>query len=271
MATEKIEYLPIERIVTQQQVREKFDGSAHLEMVETLVKVGQLQPIRVQAAPPDFIVVDGERRVRAVRTLGWKCIAAIVESTKLSESDVVQRQLIANIQREDLSPLEKAKAISRLMALANCPASEASSKLGLTPSTTTRLLSLLSLPDELQQQVSSGEITPSAAYELAKIEDPVLQSQFAKELASGAMTRDRLAGARKAARKPQDVKPMTAPGRFMAVLGTGRTVTVAGNGLDLESFISTLEEILSRARKARSTGIALPTFMKLLRDQAEAA
>src|SRR4051794_38916321 len=92
-------------IRTARQVRESFDGIDGL--ADTLSEVGQLHPIRVRKEGDYYLIVDGERRYRAAKQLGWKTISCIVEQKDLSAGEVTQRQLIANCQREDLKPLEK--------------------------------------------------------------------------------------------------------------------------------------------------------------------
>lgn len=267
MDTEQIQYLPLDRITAEVQVREQFELAALEGLAESLKAVGQLQPIRCRPSGDKFVIVDGERRYRAARMASMTTIAAIIEGKNLCEGEVLQKQLISAVQREDLAPLEKSKAISRLMAVTGWNASQTAGKLGMSNATVTRLLALLDLPDDLQQCVADGRIAPSSAYELSRITDTGQQSELARRLVSGRLTRDGLAGACKAARQKPDAKTSATPNRATALLGTGRSVTVAGPGLTLELFIAALEDALARARRVRTSGAELGTYLAMCRDQ----
>ncbi len=201
-----------------------------------------------------------------------KGLSAVIESQSLSEGDVIQRQLIADCQQETLLPLEKATSISRLMVATGWNASQAASKLGMSNATATRLLALLTLPEDVRQRVASGEITPSAAYELSRVADPAQQAELVRQVVSGGLTRDGLAGVRKNSGKKQTGETATAASnRATAQLGEGRVVTVVGESLNLEGFIEILEELLVKARKVRPQGVQLKSFLSMLKDQSGAA
>lgn len=267
---EQIQYLPIERIVAEKQAREIFDEESLHGLLLSMREVGQLVAIRTRKVGDQFVIVDGERRYRAARKLGLPTLAAIVENKDVAESEVLQKQVISNVQRADLLPLEKAKAIRRLMKIATWTASEAASKLGLSNANVSRLLSLLELPEEIQQQVTSGEIAASAAYELVKVSDPVKQAELARQVASGNLTRDALAGTRKAASRTDGHPPVKAVGRVTALLGTNKSVTVAGQSLDLDEFVALLELCLAKVRLSRGKGHSLSTFIRICKDTAHA-
>jgi hypothetical protein len=128
-------------------------------------------------------------------------------------------------------------------------------------------LALLELPAEIIKQVEAGKIPPSGAYELARVTDAKQQAVMAAQMAAGQLTRDGAAGARKAAKR-SDKPGESQPSRVTAILGESRSITVACAGLTLERFISLVEELLAKARRERSRGTELGTFISLLRDQA---
>jgi len=269
MSREQIQYLSLDQIQTVSQVRTHFDEEAIHGLAISLKELGQLQPIRVRKVGDTYIVVDGERRRRAAPKAGMTTIAVIIEEKDLNDGEVIQRQLIANCQREDLSAMEKARALQRLMETTGWNASQAAAKLGLSNATATRLLSLLSLPMALQQKVDQGQIAVSAAYELAKVSDADRQTELSQQVECGQLTRDMLTGTLKSERKePSNATP---PSRATAVLAPGRSITVTSNGLDLERFIQRIEDLLAKARKVRPQGVELSTFIKMLRDQAKVA
>ena len=266
---EQIQYLPIERIVAEKQARETFDEESLDGLLMSLREVGQLVPIRVRKAGEKFVIVDGERRYRAARKLGLSTLAAIVEAKDVAESEVLQKQLISNVQREDFLPLEKAKAIRRLMDVTKWTASEAASKLGISNPTVSRLLALLELPEDIQQRVASGAIPASSAYQLAKVSDPAKQAELAQQVASG-LTRDALVGARKAASRPNGESPVKPASRVTAMLSVNKSVTVASQSLDMDEFVASLEECLAKVRASRTKGHSLSTFIRICKDTAQA-
>jgi ParB family chromosome partitioning protein len=268
---EQIQHVPIASVEAEPQVRESFDEDSLQGLTDSIKEVGLLQPIRVRKVGNKFIIVSGERRFRALVRLGEPTIAVIVEGTALSDGELIQRAFIENCQRADLSPLEKAKSIDQLMKETGWNATQVAAKLGLSNATTSRLLALTTLPADIQQKVGSGEIAMSAAYELSRVADPVKQAERAQEVVQGGVTRDDLAKANKSSKKGSKAKDPAIPNRATAELGGRRSVTVNAPDLDVESFISTLEECLTRAKKCKPLGITLPTVMKMLKDQTNSA
>jgi len=214
-----------------------------------------------------WIVTDGERRLRAAKVAGFTSVPVLVEDREIGDAEVVQRQLIANCQREDLSPLEKANAIDRLTRETKWTGAQVAVKLGFSPATVSRLLALLTLPEPVRERIDSGDIAPSTAYQLARVKDTDKQTQLASEAANG-LSRDRVTARLKSPNAPTS---KAGPARAVAVLGSGRSVTVSGTGLTLERFIEWLQELLDKARKARPKGVELDTFLKMLRDAAKAS
>lgn len=264
---EQIQSIPLDQIQTASQVRTHFDEQAIQGLALSLKEVGQLQPIRVRRVEDGFVIVDGERRYRATLKAGLATIAVIIEDKELNEGNLIQRQLIANCQREALSPLEKARALHQLMTATGWNAKQVAGSLGMSRAMVTRLLSLLNLPEELQHKVAQGEITVSAAYELTQVPDPRMQESLASALAEGRLNRDGISHARKRGNEATTKRPGNAS-RVTALLGDGRSFTMTAPGLDLESFIGSLEELLAKARKVRPQGVSLKTFITMLKEQA---
>src|SRR5208282_712517 len=161
MATEQIQYFTLDRISVAPQVRKHFDEEALAGLAQSLREIGQQQPIRVRREGERLVIVDGERRYRAAKKAGMPTIGVVIDEKELCAGEVLHRQLIANIQREDLSPMEKARAIDELLKETGWTATVVASKIGLSNATVSRLLSLLNLPDNIQQQVSAGEVPMS--------------------------------------------------------------------------------------------------------------
>ncbi len=146
MEQEQIQYVALDKIAPDPlQPRRDFGKQPLEELVASLKEVGQLVPIRIRLDGERFVLVDGERRWRAAKVAGLTAIAAIVESKALDAG-----QLVANCQREGLTAMEEAQAVSRLMEETGWTAAQVAARLGKSPATISRLLSLLGLPHEVQ-------------------------------------------------------------------------------------------------------------------------
>jgi ParB family chromosome partitioning protein len=264
---EPIQYLATEVIECEPQVRGTVADASVMGLARSMQEVGLQQPIRVRQDGARFIVVDGERRLRAARLIKMKEIAAIVEEKPLSVGETVQRQLVSAVQRLDLSPLEKARGIQRLQEVTGWPASEAAGKLGLSNGTVSRLLALLDLPEEIRAGVEQGKIPASAAYELSRIDDREKQASLARQVAEGSLTRDGVSNAVKSERNEKSAPTSTEVKRVTVPLGEGRSVTVTGAGT-LDAFIDVLQELVALALKERAQGTELKQFARSRKESA---
>jgi ParB/RepB/Spo0J family partition protein len=268
MANEQIQYPAIGELSIAGQPREWFDEETIAGLAESIKEVGLQQPLRVRRDGDKLFVVDGERRLRAAKKAGLQTIAVIIEEKELAEAEVIQRQLVANCQRDDFTPMEKAKAIDRLMKATGWLSTQLAGKLGLSNAAVSRSLALLTLPETIQHQVATGKISASAAYQLAQVGNSEKQAALAQQVADKTLTRDGLAGQRQAQRKESDASSKgQAPSRVSAKLSDGRSVTVNAANLNLSVFIEVLESLVARARQARTKGVNLGQFIKLLKTQ----
>jgi ParB family transcriptional regulator, chromosome partitioning protein len=266
-----IERVPIAIIATQSQPRKSFDQSVIEGMARSIRQVGIIQPLRLRRSGAQLDLTDGELRLRAAKLAGLSEVPAIIDEGNPAAAEVLQLQLIANCQRGDLTPLEKAHGIAELMENCGCSASDAASKLGFSAATVSRLLALLTLPSAVMEKVQAGEISASAAYELSRVAHGDRQNALADELSAGRLNRDSIAGVVKRERKKlSGAQSSLGSKRAKAMLTADRSVTVSGIDLTLDRFIATVEELLSKARRERGRGTELATFLRLLRDQAEA-
>jgi len=268
MSQKTLQYASRERVKCNPQARKKFSDAVIAEMAQSVLAVGILQPIQVRQDGDSFVVIDGELRLRAAAKAGLPTVPVIVEDGQLNQPDVATRQIISNCQRQDLSPLETAGAIDELMKATGMNGVQAAAKLGKSSTTITRLLTLLSLPESIRQQIDSGNIPVSAGYELAKVTDAEKQNQLVAEMTSGRLTRDALTGKVQAQKaESQSLADRRTPTRVTAKLNTGRSVTVTAPGLNLSVFIEVLESLVARARQGRTKGVNLSQFLKLLKMQ----
>jgi ParB family transcriptional regulator, chromosome partitioning protein len=216
-------------------------------------------------------VVEGARRVSAARLAGWSSISAIVDETETDEAGLIQRQLVANCQRADLTPMEMARAIDRLMKAGSWSGAEAATKLGLSAPTVSKLLALLVLPKDVQDQVHNGNLAASTAYEIAKTKDPAERSRLAREAISGALTRSSVIAQGSAARKqPSSARRqrhLAKSSRIVMTLGEGRRVTVSGPSMTLSALAAWAGELVDRLRRLNPPDMDLRDVAKAMSAQ----
>lgn len=178
----------IQRVMPDpEQPRVTFDDDAIRRLAESLQLNGQLAPIRVRWSEPHgkWLIVAGERRWRAATLAGLATIECHFEERPLDEAEVLRLQLVENLLREDLRPIEEARAFRRLMDQQSCTGKQVAAELSIPESKVSRSLALLRLPDEVQAQVEEGRIAPRTAYEISRASSPAEQSRLAALAASG--------------------------------------------------------------------------------------
>lgn len=178
--------LPIDAIDVAAQVRADFDEEELRGLADSLGKYGQLAPIRVRPSaehPARWVVLVGERRLRACRLLGLTEIHAVVVQRALGEADVLAEQLVENEVRAALKPTEQARAMKRLMELEGWTAQDLARTLGIKPTNVYRALGLNRLAEDVAEQVDAGVIKPTAAYEISRLEDRAAQRELARRVA----------------------------------------------------------------------------------------
>lgn len=258
--------IPLKQISYDGNIRSRMDEAQSEGLAQTMRRVGQQVPVKGIMRDGKCVLVDGMRRYLAACKLGWTELDVEIEPDELGESELLERQLILNVQRADLPIMDKARAVARLMEVSGLKASEAASRLGVSNATVTRLLSLLSLPQEVQQQVARGKLAVSTAYELSRVADVDKRAALMEAASHGKLSRDAATATVKKIRKPRSPSGRGCQSRIVAPIGNGRSVSVSGISASLEEFISCLETALTSARKARTKGISVGTFTKMLRD-----
>lgn len=186
-------HMELARIVPDpDQPRKEFTEDAIERLAASLLKHGQLMPIRVRWNPPlaKWVVISGERRYRAALRAGLKSVACIFAEDGLTASEILQEQIVENLLREDLKPVEQARAYRQLMDLHNWTAKDLAGELQVSQGAVSKSLALLTLPEELQAQVEGGIISPATAYEVAKVQDPAVQLDVARRVVAENLTRD---------------------------------------------------------------------------------
>ena len=169
------------------QPRKSFDDESLDELAASIKTKGQLQPIRVRWSEQvkKWIIIAGERRWRASKLAGRKEITCHFHEGQLSESEILQEQIIENIHRRSLGPIEEAQSYSTLMSLNDWNGKQVAESLGIHPTKVSRALSLLKLPSDILEQVKSGTIPSRTAYEISKETNDERRRQLAKAAGQG--------------------------------------------------------------------------------------
>lgn len=146
----RVEKLPLDQVVSgQYQPRQHFDAVALQELADSIKAQGLVQPIIVKWLDNQrYELIAGERRWRAAQIAGLETLPAIVR--QVDEKQTLAMALIENIQREDLNPLEEARALQRLMQEFELTQLEVAEAVGRSRTAVTNLLRLLKLPDIIQ-------------------------------------------------------------------------------------------------------------------------
>lgn len=152
------------------QPRVIFDSEALEELANSIKEHGVIQPIIVKKGIKGFELVAGERRTRAARLAGLKNIPAIIK--EFNDVEMMEIALIENIERENLNPIEEAKAYENILKINNITQEELAHKFSRSRSYITNMLGLLTLPDMVIKLVESKELSMGHARALSKLEDP---------------------------------------------------------------------------------------------------
>ena len=181
----KVLGIPLDSILVGRNVRRNFDAAAMQQLTDSVRRVGVLQPILVRPAgdgsPVPYILVCGERRLRAAEAAGLAAIPAVVRD--LGEQDAREIQIMENIQRRDLDPIEEALGMRELLDHHGYKQQELAERLGVSQPHIANRLRLLKLPEEVQGHISHGILTSGHAMTLLRLEAaPKMLTQCAQQL-----------------------------------------------------------------------------------------
>jgi ParB family chromosome partitioning protein len=187
--------ISIDRIMPDPDQPRKEFGEKELERLGDSMKAkGQLQPIRVMWNPEAsmYRIIMGERRYRAAIRAGMTTLSCVIHDSPLEPAEVLAIQMIENVHRDDLKPVEQARAVERLKAQFGWNQTRVAQELGVSQASVARMLSLLKLPEDVQERVDSGRIGRMAGHHIARA-DPASQSRVAESVESGRLTQEETA------------------------------------------------------------------------------
>ena len=160
------------------QPRKYFDEEQLNELAESIRQYGVLQPLLVQKKRDHYEIVAGERRWRAARIAGVEKVPVVVR--EFSPQEAMEIALIENLQREDLDPIEEAKAYERLMLEFRMTQGEIAKRVSKSRTVITNSVRLLYLNPEVQKMVSEKRITSGHARAILSLQDQDQQLELAK-------------------------------------------------------------------------------------------
>ncbi len=180
-SNEKIMDIKINKIEPNiDQPRKVFDEEKLEELANSIKEHGVLQPIIVTKKDDYYQIIAGERRWRASKLAGLKTIPTIVRD--YDKKKIREVSLIENIQRENLNPVETAKAIKELMEVHNLTQEELSKTLGKSRSSIANTVRILTLDERVIELVSDGKLTEGHARSLASVSGGEKQYKFAMDI-----------------------------------------------------------------------------------------
>jgi ParB family chromosome partitioning protein len=168
------------------QPRSDFDQEALEELAESIKQQGVIQPIIVEKSPQGYMIVAGERRFRAARMAGLSEVPVIIRS--FTDEEKLEIALIENVQREDLNPLEEAKAYRHLMESNNLNQDGLARKIGKKRSTVANSVRLLNLPEDMRESIAKGELTPGHARAILSVVNPADQRILYQRILSDSLS-----------------------------------------------------------------------------------
>jgi ParB family chromosome partitioning protein len=242
------------------QPRKRFDEDALQALADSLAERGVLQPVLVRPRPGgSYELVAGERRWRAARLAGLDTMPALVQHRDDDAS--LEVALIENMAREDLNPVEAARAVAGLVEELGLTREEVGRRVGRSRVAISNLLRLLDLPDEALGLVEDGRLSEGHGRALLLADDHADRRRLARAAVDGAWSvrvlehkaRDANSGPRPARQGRAEVHPdhAAAAARIAdelgAALGTDVRVRPRGTGYKVELAFDSAEEALALA------------------------
>lgn len=233
----EIRKVPLASIdVNPHQPRTEFAAEALEELSRSIKADGVIQPILVRPAGDRYMLVAGERRMRAAKAAGLEAIPAVVR--EIDDDKLLEIALVENIQREDLNPIEVAIALQNLAQTAQLSHEELAQRTGKDRSTITNLMRLLRLPADIQTLVADKKLTMGHARALLALQDEEQQRQVAQTILTKGMSVRQVEQLIKQMLEPAEPKPAPPP-----------DPNVAAAVEEMERALGTRVRLIARGKK----------------------
>lgn len=266
---EELRELPVELIAPNpKQPRRDFDEEALQALAGSLGEQGLLQPVLVRPKPGGtYELVAGERRWRAARIAGLAKVPALVRERE--DAAALEAALIENMAREDLNPIEEARACAALVEELGLSRKEIGRRVGRSRVAVSNLVRLLDLPDEAIELLEQGLLSEGHGRALLLAEDHGARRTLAREAArrgwsvrvteERARTSNEGVAAPRAGREPHPDQEQAAEEIALALrgaLGADVAVRVGRDGYRATLNFASPEEALELARRIRPRAVA---------------
>lgn len=156
------------------QPRRAFNEESLQELAASIKEHGIIQPIIVEKSGEDYFIIAGERRTRAALLAGLTRVPVVFREFETNKK--LEIALIENIQRENLNPIEEAKAYQEIMQLSSLNQEETAKRVGKSRSAVANAMRLLQLPDEMQRALEKGAISAGHARAILSLVNPADQT-----------------------------------------------------------------------------------------------
>jgi ParB family chromosome partitioning protein len=252
--------LPLELIrPNPEQPRTRFDPASITSLAASIADAGIVQPLIVRPLPDGrYELIAGERRWRAAREAGVQTVPAIVRDE--AEADRLQTALIENVAREDLSPVDEARACAALVEDLGLSKEELARRLGRSRSAISNLIRLLDLPDEVLELLASGELSEGHGRAILQVHGNDARRSLARQAAARGWSVRETERHAKGSTSPapklvphpdQEAALSHAEETLEQALGTGVRVRAARRGIRVEMQFDDLDELHAFARATR--------------------
>jgi len=183
-------WIPLDRITTRAQIREEFEREALEELAASLSLHGQQQACKVFWCDAEqmFVIVAGERRFRAAKLAGKEALKCDVMAEEPSDEEHHELQLIENVQREDLNPIEEAKAYYKFVEDFGYTQQQIAQKTGKSQGAISRALKLMKLPTEIRDELVAADAPRGLAESLVRVGDIAEQRRLIEQHRNGEVT-----------------------------------------------------------------------------------
>ena len=183
----KITKIPVEKISPSPwQARRNFDERELSALAVSIKENGLLQPISVYKEGEQYILIAGERRLRATKLCGLKEIPAIIQ--RLEEKPSAILALEENLQRSGLKPFEEAEAMRALLSLWNCTQVQGAARLGISQSTLANKLRILGVSDDVRIECEEKQLTERHIRAILRLPDDKTKIKAVKRIYEKNMT-----------------------------------------------------------------------------------
>ncbi|MBU1997918.1 MAG: ParB/RepB/Spo0J family partition protein [Candidatus Omnitrophota bacterium] len=186
------------------QPRENFKPESLEELTQSIKEKGIIQPILARRRGDAYELIAGERRLRAASMLNLDTVPVIIKD--VSDEDSLELALIENIQRQDLNPIEEARAYQFLIDKFQLTQERISEILGKSRASVTNTIRLLKLPHEIQEEIKKERISFAHGRAILEIEDINLQRKLAQDVISKSLSVKELENIIKAHRPRQKAR-----------------------------------------------------------------